>query len=84
MDELEQVEKGIVALKGRRTSLCAALKGQKQLNHDAQAKVNEVKENVATLKNTAPLDDAIVEDLGSSKANIEDLKEDLKSLNPFA
>ncbi|KAL0412996.1 UNVERIFIED_CONTAM: hypothetical protein Sradi_1501300 [Sesamum radiatum] len=84
MDELEEVEKGIVALKGRRTSLCAALKGQKQLNHDAQAKVNEVKENVATLKNTAPLDDAIVADLGSSKANIEDLKEDLKSLNPFA
>ncbi|KAL0313205.1 UNVERIFIED_CONTAM: hypothetical protein Sradi_5719800 [Sesamum radiatum] len=84
MDELEQVEKGIVALKGRRTSLCAALKGQKQLNHDAQVKVNEVKENVATLKNTAPLDDAIVEDLGSSKANIEDLKEDLKSSNPFA
>ncbi|KAL0413458.1 UNVERIFIED_CONTAM: hypothetical protein Sradi_1547500 [Sesamum radiatum] len=84
MEELEQVEKGIVALKGRRTSLFAALKGQKQLNHDAQAKVNEIKENVATLKNTAPLDDAIVEDLGSSKANIENLKEDLKSLNPFA
>ncbi|KAL0413493.1 UNVERIFIED_CONTAM: hypothetical protein Sradi_1551000, partial [Sesamum radiatum] len=84
MDELEHVEKEIVALKGRRTSLCAALKGQKQLNHDAQAKVNEVKKNVAALKNTAPLDDAIVEDLESSKANIEDLKKNLKSLNPFA
>ncbi|KAL0319613.1 UNVERIFIED_CONTAM: hypothetical protein Sradi_5222800 [Sesamum radiatum] len=67
--------------KGRRTSLCAALKGQKQLNHDVQLKVNEVKENVATLKNTAPLDDEIVEDLESSKENIEDLKEDLKSLS---
>ncbi|KAL0286983.1 UNVERIFIED_CONTAM: hypothetical protein Sradi_7134800 [Sesamum radiatum] len=82
--ELEHVEKEIVVLKGRRTSLCVALKGQKQLNHDVQAKVNEVKENVAALKNTAPLDDAIVEDLESSKAKLGDLKEDLKSLNPFA
>ncbi|KAL0287549.1 UNVERIFIED_CONTAM: hypothetical protein Sradi_7122500 [Sesamum radiatum] len=84
MDELEHVEKVIVALKGRRRSLCAALKGQKQLNHDVQAKVNEAKENVAALKNTVPLDDVIVEDLESSEANLEDLKEDLKSLNPFA
>ncbi|KAL0313483.1 UNVERIFIED_CONTAM: hypothetical protein Sradi_5747600 [Sesamum radiatum] len=83
MDELEHIEKEIVALKGRRTSLCTALKGQKQLNHKVQPKVNEVKENVAALKNTAPHDDAIVEDLETSKANIEDLKEDLNSLNPF-
>ncbi|KAL0394677.1 UNVERIFIED_CONTAM: hypothetical protein Slati_4433900 [Sesamum latifolium] len=80
MDELEHVEKEIVALKGRRTSLCAALKEQKQLNHDAQAKVHEVEEDIATLDNTAPLNDAIVED---SKANLEILKEDLKSLKPF-
>ncbi|KAL0438761.1 UNVERIFIED_CONTAM: hypothetical protein Slati_2359100 [Sesamum latifolium] len=80
MDELEHVEKEIVALKGRRTSLCAALKEQKQLNHDAQAKVHEVEEDIATLDNTTPLDDAIVED---SKANLEILKEDLKSLKPF-
>ncbi|KAL0406004.1 UNVERIFIED_CONTAM: hypothetical protein Slati_3914300 [Sesamum latifolium] len=52
MDELEHVEKEIVALKGRRTSLCAALKEQKQLNHDAQAKVHEVEEDIATLDNT--------------------------------
>ncbi|KAL0458407.1 UNVERIFIED_CONTAM: hypothetical protein Slati_0467900 [Sesamum latifolium] len=62
VDELEHVEKKIVALKGRRTSLCAALKEQKQLNHDAQAKVHEVEEDIATLDNTAPFDDAIVED----------------------
>ncbi|KAL0449523.1 UNVERIFIED_CONTAM: hypothetical protein Slati_1508700 [Sesamum latifolium] len=78
VDELEHVEKEIVALKGRRTSLCAALKEQKQLNHDAQAKVHEVEEDIATLENTAPLGDAIVE---NSKANLEVLKEDLKSLN---
>ncbi|KAL0454958.1 UNVERIFIED_CONTAM: hypothetical protein Slati_0835000 [Sesamum latifolium] len=83
MDELENIEKEIVALKGRRTSLCVALKGQKQLNHDAQAKVHEIEEDIATLENTAPLDDAMVEDLKSSKANLEDLKKDLKSLNPF-
>ncbi|KAL0461278.1 UNVERIFIED_CONTAM: hypothetical protein Slati_0015400 [Sesamum latifolium] len=81
VDELEHVEKEIVALKGRRTSLCAALKEQKQLNHNAQAKVHEVEEDIATLDNTAPLDDAIVED---SKANLEIFKEDLKSLKPFA
>ncbi|KAL0401545.1 UNVERIFIED_CONTAM: hypothetical protein Slati_4184400 [Sesamum latifolium] len=74
VDELEHVEKEIVALKGRRTSLCAALKEQKQLNHDAQAKVHEVEKDIATLDNTAPLDDAIVED---SKANLEILKENL-------
>ncbi|KAL0451559.1 UNVERIFIED_CONTAM: hypothetical protein Slati_1134000 [Sesamum latifolium] len=71
MNELEHVEKEIVALKGRRTSLCAALKEQKQLNHDAQAKVHEVEEDIATLDNIAPFDDAIVED---SKANLEILR----------
>ncbi|KAL0433479.1 UNVERIFIED_CONTAM: hypothetical protein Slati_2682200 [Sesamum latifolium] len=76
MDELEHIKKEIVALKVQRTSLCAALKGQKQLNHDVQAKVHEVEEDIAALENTAPLDDAMVEDLESSKANLEDLKED--------
>ncbi|KAL0295324.1 UNVERIFIED_CONTAM: hypothetical protein Sradi_6841600 [Sesamum radiatum] len=37
MDELEHIEKEIVALKGRRTSLRATLKGKNQLNHDAQS-----------------------------------------------
>ncbi|KAL0401722.1 UNVERIFIED_CONTAM: hypothetical protein Slati_4202100 [Sesamum latifolium] len=83
MDELEYIEKEIVALKGRRTSLCTALKGQKQLNHDAQAKVHEAEEDIAALENTTTLDDAIVEDLTTSQANLEILKEDLKSLNPF-
>ncbi|KAL0402329.1 UNVERIFIED_CONTAM: hypothetical protein Slati_4262800 [Sesamum latifolium] len=54
-DGLEHIEKEIVALKERRTSLCATLKGQKQLNHDAQAKVHEVEENIAALENTAQL-----------------------------
>ncbi|KAL0313229.1 UNVERIFIED_CONTAM: hypothetical protein Sradi_5722200 [Sesamum radiatum] len=84
MDKLEHIEKEIVALKGRRTSLCAALKEQKQLNHDVQAKVHEVEEDVTTLENIAPLDDVIVEDVESSKPNLDDLKKDLKSLNPFA
>ncbi|KAL0395515.1 UNVERIFIED_CONTAM: hypothetical protein Slati_4517700 [Sesamum latifolium] len=60
---------------------CAALKEQKQLNHDAQAKVHEVEEDIATLDNIVPFDDAIVED---SKANLEIFKKDLKSLKPFA
>ncbi|KAL0355647.1 UNVERIFIED_CONTAM: hypothetical protein Sradi_4011600 [Sesamum radiatum] len=51
MDKLEHVDKEIVVLKGRRTSLCTVLKGQKQLNHDVQAKVTEVKKNVVALKN---------------------------------
>ncbi|KAL0395044.1 UNVERIFIED_CONTAM: hypothetical protein Slati_4470600 [Sesamum latifolium] len=70
-----------VQAKGPRTSLCAALKEQKQLNHDAQAKVHEVEKDIATLDNTVPFDDAIVED---SKANLEIFKEDLKSLKLFA
>ncbi|KAK4397712.1 hypothetical protein Sango_1246700 [Sesamum angolense] len=41
MDELEHIEKEIVALKGRRTCLRATLKGKKQLNHDASSKVHE-------------------------------------------
>ncbi|KAL0286831.1 UNVERIFIED_CONTAM: hypothetical protein Sangu_2718800 [Sesamum angustifolium] len=84
MDELEHIEKEIVALKGQRTSLRATLKGKKQLNHDAQVKVHEVKKDIAALESTGPLDDAIVENLESSRASLEILKEDLKSLNSFA
>ncbi|KAK4397435.1 hypothetical protein Sango_1580100 [Sesamum angolense] len=54
-----------------------ASEGKKQLNHDAQAKVHEVEKDITTLESTDPLDDAIVE-------NLKILKEDLKSLNPFA
>ncbi|KAL0347626.1 UNVERIFIED_CONTAM: hypothetical protein Scaly_1778600 [Sesamum calycinum] len=57
--------------------------GQKQFSHDAQAKVHEVDEDVAAFENTTALNDAIVEDLEFSRANLEVLKEDLKSLNPF-
>ncbi|KAL0285769.1 UNVERIFIED_CONTAM: hypothetical protein Sangu_2765400 [Sesamum angustifolium] len=84
MDKLEHIEKEIVVLKGRRTSLRATLKWKKQLNHDTQAKVHEVKKDIATLESTGPLDDAIVENLESSSASLEILKEDLKSLNSFA
>ncbi|KAL0308161.1 UNVERIFIED_CONTAM: hypothetical protein Sangu_2990800 [Sesamum angustifolium] len=42
MDKLECTEKEIVELKEQRTYLCAPLKGEKQLSHDAQAKVNEM------------------------------------------
>ncbi|KAL0402720.1 UNVERIFIED_CONTAM: hypothetical protein Slati_4301900 [Sesamum latifolium] len=55
MTSWSMLRRKIVALKGRRTSLCAALKEQKQLNHDAQAKVHEVEEDIATLDNTAHL-----------------------------
>ncbi|KAL0325195.1 UNVERIFIED_CONTAM: hypothetical protein Sradi_5088800 [Sesamum radiatum] len=84
MDKLEHIEKEIVALKGRRTSLRAMLKGKKQLNHDAQAKVHEVEKDIAALESTGSLDDAIVENLESSRASFEILKADLKSLNPYA
>ncbi|KAL0360938.1 UNVERIFIED_CONTAM: hypothetical protein Sradi_3778300 [Sesamum radiatum] len=67
-----------------KNELVHCFEGAKATNHDAQVKVHEVEEDIAALENNAPLDDAIVEDLESSKANLEDLKEDLKSLNPFA
>ncbi|KAK4390361.1 hypothetical protein Sango_2099400 [Sesamum angolense] len=84
IDELEHIEKDIVVLKGQRTSLRATLKGKKQLNHDTQAKVHEVEKDIAILESTGPLDDAIVENLESSRASLEILKGDLKSLNSFA
>ncbi|KAL0291973.1 UNVERIFIED_CONTAM: hypothetical protein Sangu_3258900 [Sesamum angustifolium] len=83
MDELEHVEEDIAVLKGRRTNLRATLK-EKKLNHDTQAKVHEVEKDLAGLESIAPLDDAIVENLESSRANLGILMEDLKSLNPFA
>ncbi|KAK4390241.1 hypothetical protein Sango_2087400 [Sesamum angolense] len=83
-DELEHIKKEIVVLKGRRMSLRATLKGKKQLSHQTQAKVHDVEKDIATLENTSPLDDSIVENLESSKASLETFKEDLKSLNPFA
>ncbi|KAK4381043.1 hypothetical protein Sango_3006200 [Sesamum angolense] len=84
MDELEHVEEDIAVLKGRRTNLRATLKEKKQLNHDTQAKVHEVEKVLAVLESTGPLDDAIVQNLESSRANLGILTEDLKSLNPFA
>ncbi|KAL0292322.1 UNVERIFIED_CONTAM: hypothetical protein Sradi_6993200 [Sesamum radiatum] len=84
MDELEHVEEDIAVLKGRRTNLRATLKEKKQLNHDTQAKVREVEKDLAALESTGPLDDAIVQNLESSRANLGILTEDLKSLNPFA
>ncbi|KAL0307410.1 UNVERIFIED_CONTAM: hypothetical protein Sangu_3033700 [Sesamum angustifolium] len=74
----------IAVLKGQRTNLRATLKEKKRLNHDTQAKVHEVEKDLAALESTGPLDDAIVQNLESSKANLGILTEDLKSLNPFA
>ncbi|KAK4383799.1 hypothetical protein Sango_2742800 [Sesamum angolense] len=84
MDELEHVEEDIAVLKGQRTNLRATLKEKKQLNHDTQAKVHEVEKDLAALESTGPLNDAIVQNLESSRANLGILTEDLKSLNPFA
>ncbi|KAL0299443.1 UNVERIFIED_CONTAM: hypothetical protein Sradi_6604100 [Sesamum radiatum] len=84
MDELEHVEEDIAVLKGQRTNLRATLKEKKQLNHDTQAKVHEVEKDLAALESTGPLDDAIVQNLESSRANLGIFTEDLKSLNPFA
>ncbi|KAK4385925.1 hypothetical protein Sango_2716500 [Sesamum angolense] len=84
MDELEHVEEDIAVLKGLRTNLRTTLKEKKQLNHDTQAKVHEVEKDLASLESTGPLDDAIVQNLESSRANLGILTEDLKSLNPFA
>ncbi|KAL0329256.1 UNVERIFIED_CONTAM: hypothetical protein Sradi_4912300 [Sesamum radiatum] len=84
MTKLEHTEKEIVDLKEQRTSLSATLKRQKQLDHGAQAKVYEIEEDIAALEHTTLLNDAIVGDLESLRANLEVLKKDLKSLNPFA
>ncbi|KAL0311582.1 UNVERIFIED_CONTAM: hypothetical protein Sangu_2452900 [Sesamum angustifolium] len=84
MDELEHVEEDIAVLKGRRMNLSATLKEKKKLNHDTQAKVREVEKDLAALESIGPLDDAIVQNLESSRANLGILTEDLKSLNPFA
>ncbi|KAL0373346.1 UNVERIFIED_CONTAM: hypothetical protein Sradi_3250300 [Sesamum radiatum] len=54
MDKLEHIEKEIVDLKRQRMSLCATLKRQKQFDHDAQAKVHEIEEDIATLKKYHP------------------------------
>ncbi|KAL0315495.1 UNVERIFIED_CONTAM: hypothetical protein Sradi_5427700 [Sesamum radiatum] len=79
MDELEHVEEDIAVLKGQRTNLRATLKEKKQLNHDTQAKVHEVEKDLAALESTGPLDDAIVQNLESSRANLGILTEDLKT-----
>ncbi|KAK4391396.1 hypothetical protein Sango_1917400 [Sesamum angolense] len=84
MDKLEHVEEDIAVLKGRRTNLRTTLKEKKQLNHDTQAKVHEVEKDLAALESTGPLEDAIVQNLESSRANLGILTEDFKSLNPFA
>ncbi|KAK4395693.1 hypothetical protein Sango_1723600 [Sesamum angolense] len=82
MDELEHIEEDIVVLKDEER-LRATLKEKKQFNHDTQAKVHAIEKDIATLESTGPLDDAIVENLESSRANLGILKEDLKSLTFF-
>ncbi|KAL0455860.1 UNVERIFIED_CONTAM: hypothetical protein Slati_0925200 [Sesamum latifolium] len=59
------------------------LKGEKQFLRNAQAKVHEIKTEIAALENTTPLDDEAVENLESSRANLEVLKEELENLSPF-
>ncbi|KAL0370628.1 UNVERIFIED_CONTAM: hypothetical protein Sangu_0380900 [Sesamum angustifolium] len=66
-----------------KNELARYLKGKKQLNHDTQAKVHAIEKDIAALESTGPLDDAIVENLEFSRANLGILKEDLKSLNSF-
>ncbi|KAL0327898.1 UNVERIFIED_CONTAM: hypothetical protein Scaly_2222400 [Sesamum calycinum] len=77
MDELEHIGKEIVALKGEERAC------KMQLNHDTQAKVYEVEKDIATFESTGPVDDAIVENLESSRASLEILKENLKEFKPF-
>ncbi|KAL0284240.1 UNVERIFIED_CONTAM: hypothetical protein Sangu_2837500 [Sesamum angustifolium] len=84
MDELEHIEKEILALKGRRTSIRVTLKRKKQLSYQTQSKVHEAEKDIATLESTDPWDDSIVENLESSRARLEIFKEQLKSVNPFA
>ncbi|KAL0459065.1 UNVERIFIED_CONTAM: Cyclin-B1-4 [Sesamum latifolium] len=50
---------------------CATLKQKKQLSHDVQVEVHAIEGDIAALENTPPLDDAMVENLESSKANLE-------------
>ncbi|KAL0293874.1 UNVERIFIED_CONTAM: hypothetical protein Sradi_6916200 [Sesamum radiatum] len=84
MDELEHIEKKLVDLKKQKVTLCATLKGQKQFLHSAQVKVHEIEVEIATFKNTIPLDDEAVKNLESSRANLEVLREELENLCPFA
>ncbi|KAL0286468.1 UNVERIFIED_CONTAM: hypothetical protein Scaly_2554800 [Sesamum calycinum] len=51
MAMLERIENEIVDLKEQKTSLCATLKRQKQLSHNAQNKVHEIEEDIAALEN---------------------------------
>ncbi|KAL0416269.1 UNVERIFIED_CONTAM: hypothetical protein Slati_3458800, partial [Sesamum latifolium] len=46
--------------------------------------IHAIEGDIGAHENTPPLDDAMVEDLEFSKKKLEVLKEDLKSLNPFA
>ncbi|KAL0447770.1 UNVERIFIED_CONTAM: hypothetical protein Slati_1904900 [Sesamum latifolium] len=69
--------------KARSSSSEKLSKGQKQSLHSAQAKVHEIETEIAALENTTPLDDEAIENLESSRANLEVLKEELENLSPF-
>ncbi|KAL0392751.1 UNVERIFIED_CONTAM: hypothetical protein Sradi_2497900 [Sesamum radiatum] len=71
MDELECIEKELMNLKEQRTILCATLKEQKQFFHNAQAEFHEIEAEIAALENTTLFDDDVVENLESSRANLE-------------
>lgn len=83
-DELELVIKEFDRLKEQKKNLSVSLKRQEELLQSAQVEVREVEEQISTIENTSPRSDHLVVDLKDSLEQLEVVKEDLVSFDPFA
>ncbi|KAL7101884.1 hypothetical protein ACP275_08G083200 [Erythranthe tilingii] len=83
-NDLESVKKERAALKVRVGQLRSSLKRQRELLHAVQTEIREINEEIAAIENTSPLSDDLVEELRASAELLEDAKEKLNDLDPFA
>ncbi|KAL7106509.1 hypothetical protein ACP275_07G117500 [Erythranthe tilingii] len=83
-DDLVSVKKERAALNVRIGDLRSSLKRQQELLGAVQTEIREINEEITAIENTSPLSDDMVEDLRASAKLLEDAKENLRDLDPFA
>ncbi|KAL9142570.1 hypothetical protein ABFS82_14G178500 [Erythranthe guttata] len=83
-NDLECVKKERAALKERVGQLRSSLKRQRELLDTVKTEICEINEEIAAIENTSTLNDDLVEELRASAELLEDAKEKLNDLDPFA
>lgn len=78
--ELEQIRE---EFKEKEKNMSASIHQQEQHLHNTETEIDEIEEEIAAINNTSPLDDDLIEELKTSKLNLEATRDELNNLNPF-